>query len=105
MLPFGGQGANQGIEDGATLGVFMRGIDKTTLPARLKAYVQFRTRRVARTQLLASVRPGSESLVIERIKEFMEPGVQRKLICVAGNVSARKLMDCSSRYFSEAGSA
>ena len=80
MLPFGGQGANQAIEDGAALGVFMRGVEATTLPKRLQAYVQFRSRRVARTQLLASVRPGGEGQVIERVKEFMEPGVQREFV-------------------------
>jgi len=78
MLPFGGQGANQAIEDGAALGVFMRDIQVTSCPERLQAYVKFRSRRVARTQLLASVRPGNEGLVIDRVKEFMEPGVTRE---------------------------
>jgi salicylate hydroxylase len=83
MLPFGGQGANQAIEDGASLGVFMRGVELATMPEKLQAYVQFRFRRVARTQLLGSVRPGHESQVIDRVKQFMEPGVDCKLCLCA----------------------
>ncbi|PVI04788.1 hypothetical protein DM02DRAFT_624581 [Periconia macrospinosa] len=79
MLPFGGQGVNQAIEDGASLGLFMRVIESITVLKRLQAYVQFRHRRVARTQLLASVRPGNEGQVIDQVKLLIEPRVDHDL--------------------------
>jgi salicylate hydroxylase len=45
MLPHLGQGANQGIEDGVALAVFLDGRDATDIPDILPAYEKFRRER------------------------------------------------------------
>ena len=79
MLTFGGQGANQAVEDGAALGVLFRDISSSAeAPHRLALFEQVRHKRASRVQLLSSVRAGNEHLVNEDMKCFLEPGVARK---------------------------
>lgn len=76
MLPFGGQGSNQAIEDGAALGVLLQNIqDPTLVPERLKMFEDIRRRRAARVQILSSVRANREKLVEHRVEQFMENDV------------------------------
>ncbi|WP_304689211.1 FAD-dependent monooxygenase [Microbacterium sp.] len=50
MLPHLGQGANQSIEDAATLGVLLDGATPEDLPDRLQTYEKIRLPRAARVQ-------------------------------------------------------
>lgn len=76
MLPFGGQGSNQAIEDGGALGLLFAGVDEVeNITHRLELFERLRVRRAARVQILSSVRANRESLVKERVQEFMEEGV------------------------------
>ena len=53
MLPHGGQGANQAIEDGAALAAVLADADRTTAPAALLVYESVRRERTARLQQAA----------------------------------------------------
>ncbi|KID84046.1 Monooxygenase, FAD-binding protein [Metarhizium guizhouense ARSEF 977] len=78
MLPFGGQGSNQAIEDGGVLGRVLAGVqDATGLPQRLELFDKLRVRRASRIQILSSVRANNEHLVQDQIAQYMEPGVPR----------------------------
>ena len=80
MLPFGGQGANQAIEDGGALGLLLANIDDSSqIPHRLQLFDQIRRRRASRVQILSSVRANQEALVEEQLKKYMEEGVPCEL--------------------------
>ncbi|KHN94382.1 Aromatic-ring hydroxylase-like protein [Metarhizium album ARSEF 1941] len=79
MLPFGGQGANQAIEDGGVLGSVLAGVEYAAeLPKRLDLFNSLRVRRASRVQILSSVRANKEYLVQDQIRHYMEPGMPRK---------------------------
>jgi salicylate hydroxylase len=80
MLPFGGQGANQAIEDAGALGLLLAGIDDPAeLPRRLELFETVRLRRASRIQILSSVRAGGrENLVEDKIKPYLEDGMPGK---------------------------
>lgn len=79
MLPMGGQGSNQAIEDGGVLGTILAGVKEASeLPKRLELFDSLRVRRVSRTQILSSVRANNEHLVRDQIRPYMEPGVPCK---------------------------
>jgi salicylate hydroxylase len=74
MLPFGGQGANQAIEDAAALGCLLKGIESVDgLSARLALFEQVRIKRASLVQTLSKARVGKEMTVHEEIKPFAEP--------------------------------
>jgi len=76
MLPFGGQGSNQAIEDGGAIGFLLVNVDdEAQLPQRLQLFDQLRRRRASRIQILSSVRANRETVVEDKIKPFMEDGV------------------------------
>ncbi|PHH81286.1 hypothetical protein CDD82_1117 [Ophiocordyceps australis] len=76
MLPFGGQGANQAIEDGGVLGTILASVkEPAELEERLQLFNSLRVPRASRAQILSSVRANKEHLVVDRIREYMEPGV------------------------------
>ncbi|KID97527.1 Monooxygenase, FAD-binding protein, partial [Metarhizium majus ARSEF 297] len=78
MLPFGGQGSNQAVEDGGVLGRVLAGVqDAAGLPQRLELFDKLRVRRASRIQILSSVRANNEHLVQDQIAQYMEPGVPR----------------------------
>jgi salicylate hydroxylase len=53
MLPFFAQGGGQAIEDAATLGVLLRGVDPEHVAQRLELLSSFRVDRVRRVQAIA----------------------------------------------------
>jgi salicylate hydroxylase len=82
MLPHLGQGANQGIEDGVALAVFLEGRDATEIPDILPAYEKFRRERTDVVQAEArrnGLRYDSRSGSLEeRDKEIANAAVFRK---------------------------
>ena len=73
MLPFGGQGSNQAMEDGGALGYLLRGVeDATTIPSRLAIFDQVRRNRASRVQTLSKVRVGREKEVEQELKKYAE---------------------------------
>ena len=75
MLPFGGQGANQAMEDGGALGYLLRGVeDATAIPARLAIFDRVRRNRASRIQTLSKVRAGREKEVEQELKKYIENG-------------------------------
>ncbi|OJJ51051.1 hypothetical protein ASPZODRAFT_311372 [Penicilliopsis zonata CBS 506.65] len=91
MLPFGGQGANQAIEDAGALAALFKSITPAGIPARLALFEEVRRKRASRVQVLSSVRVGREAEVQEQLKEFMEPGMP-----VPNTFSSR--LDHDSKY-------
>lgn len=76
MLPFGGQGANQAIEDAGALGYLLTDISPETitdLPSRLAAFEKVRIKRASLIQTLSKVRVGKEKEIEEEVKVFAEP--------------------------------
>lgn len=72
MLPFGGQGANQAMEDGAAFGVLLKGKDEAGLDAAVKKFEEIRKNRTARVQILSSVRVGREVEVVEKLAPYLD---------------------------------
>lgn len=73
MLPFGGQGSNQAMEDGGALGYLLRGVeDATAIPARLAMFDTVRRNRASRVQTLSKVRVGREKEVEQELKKYVE---------------------------------
>ena len=71
MLPFGGQGSNQAIEDGGALGYVLKDVnDAATLAQRLKVFETLRRDRASRVQILSKVRVGEEKLVEQEVRKF-----------------------------------
>ncbi|QKX63106.1 uncharacterized protein TRUGW13939_10274 [Talaromyces rugulosus] len=76
MLPFGGQGSNQAIEDGGALGMLLENVhDVSQITARLDLFEKVRRRRASRVQILSTVRANRESLVENEIQKYMEKNV------------------------------
>ena len=74
MLPFGGQGSNQAMEDAAALGyIFTHVTDPAAIERRLSLFEKARKNRVARVQILSKVRLGRESEVEQEVKKYAEP--------------------------------
>lgn len=74
MLPFGGQGANQGIEDAGALGCLLKGVDNTDdLSARLATFEKLRIKRASLIQTLSKVRVGKEKDVEGQLQVYAEP--------------------------------
>lgn len=81
MLPFGGQAANQAIEDGAALGYLLQGVtDVENIQKRLRIFEEIKRRRTAIIQILSSTRIGEEATVTEKLWQYAEPGATSKLV-------------------------
>lgn len=81
MLPFGGQGSNQAIEDGGALGYLLRGVtDGVEIPQRLALFEQVRRKRASRIQILSKARVGMEKTVEGELKQYAEPPGSSKLL-------------------------
>lgn len=79
MLPFGGQGSNQAIEDGGALGMLLENVhDVSQIKARLDLFEKVRRRRASRVQILSTVRANRENLVETQIQKYMEKDVSCK---------------------------
>ena len=75
MLPFGGQGANQAIEDAGALGSVLDDLqDISVLSERLAMFQQIRLNRASMIQTLSSVRVGRELEVKGKLAKFALPG-------------------------------
>lgn len=73
MLPFGGQGAAQAMEDGAALGYLLKELrDDTKLDSLLPLFEAIRKNRTARVQILSSVRAGLESKVADKLEPYLD---------------------------------
>lgn len=71
MLPFGGQGSNQAIEDGGALGYLLRNVDDSaTITQRLKIFEAVRRDRASRVQILSKVRVGKEKTVEQELQKY-----------------------------------
>ena len=73
MLPFGGQGSNQAIEDGGALGYLLNGADDlATLEQRLKIFETVRRNRASRVQTLSKVRAGKEKEIEQELRKYAD---------------------------------
>jgi len=61
MLPFSGQGANQGIEGSGILGEMFKGVDADLVPQRVAEFEQMRIKRITTLKLLSRIRFGKEN--------------------------------------------
>lgn len=73
MLPFGGQGSNQAIEDGGALGYLLHGVENAAaIPARLALFDKVRRNRASRVQTLSKVRIGREKEVEQELQRYAD---------------------------------
>lgn len=85
MLPFGGQGSNQAIEDGGALGMVLANIDdQTSLASRLSIFEKLRGNRASRVQILSNVRGGKEPLVEKEVRKYTDPSAYGKSVLCIG---------------------
>jgi salicylate hydroxylase len=83
MLPFGGQGSNQAIEDGGALGYILRGVDNhADISDRLALFEQVRRNRASRVQILSKARVGQEKSVQEELQKYADPPGSGRLLYV-----------------------
>jgi len=86
MLPFGGQGSNQAIEDGGALGYLLQNVsDAATIAERLRVFEAVRKDRASRVQILSGVRAGKEIEVEEKLWRYasnMTSGMSRAIVGV-----------------------
>jgi salicylate hydroxylase len=77
MLPFGGQGSNQAIEDAGALGrILSRVSSLEELQASLKVFESVRIGRASAIQTLSKVRVGREMDVEQEVKQYFSPGAK-----------------------------
>lgn len=79
MMPFGAQGANIAIEDGAALGILLKGNGQNDIADSLAKFEKLRKNRAARVQILSSVRAGRETEVQEKLSKYLDSDVPGKL--------------------------
>lgn len=73
MLPFGGQGSNQAIEDGGALGYLLQGVERAAeISSRLDLFEKVRRDRASRVQTLSKVRIGREKEVEQELKQYVD---------------------------------
>ena len=77
MLPFGGQGAAQAMEDGAALGFLLKKPLDTELESVLTLFEAIRKSRTARVQILSSVRAGQEIKVADKLGPYLDEVVPK----------------------------
>ncbi len=74
MLPFGGQGSNQAIEDGGALGFLFEGIERPgEISRRLEMFELVRRTRASRAQILSRVRVGKEQEIHHGLLKYADP--------------------------------
>jgi len=74
MLPFGGQGSNQAIEDGGALGFLFKGIERPgEISRRLGMFELVRRTRASRAQILSRVRVGKEQEIHHGLLKYADP--------------------------------
>lgn len=76
MLPFGGQGATQAIEDAGAISILFQDLASAKdLPARLALFEKVRTKRASRVQVVSKVTVGKEREVEEELEQYLEDGI------------------------------
>ena len=74
MLPFGGQGANQAIEDAGALGALFAAVSSPSLVTkRLELFEEVRRLRASRVQILSKTRLGKEKEVEAELRQYADP--------------------------------
>ena len=74
MLPFGGQGSNQAIEDTGALRCLFENVEPgESLTKSLNLFERVRRIRVTRTQTMSKVRVGKERDVREELLQYADP--------------------------------
>ena len=73
MLPFGGQGANQAIEDAGALGALLQNASANDLPRCLNQFEEVRILRASRVQILSKTRLGKEKDVETELRCYADP--------------------------------
>ncbi|KAL9032627.1 MAG: hypothetical protein Q9214_007887 [Letrouitia sp. 1 TL-2023] len=83
MLPFGGQAANQAIEDGGALGMLLMDAENDAeIPQRLHVFENLKKNRTSIIQILSSVRIGRENEVEQKLRPFVQSESEGKKILV-----------------------
>ena len=79
MLPFGGQGSNQAIEDTGALRCLFENVEPgESLMKSLELFDRVRRIRVTRTQTMSKVRVGKEREVREELLRYADPPGSRE---------------------------
>ena len=74
MLPFGGQGANQALEDPGAHGYLLNHVnEERKVGKRIKMFETVRRKRASRVQILSKVRVGKEQDVREELLLYADP--------------------------------
>ena len=74
MLPFGGQGSNQALEDAGALGYLLYNIEKgNSVTKKIELFDTVRRQRASRVQVLSKVRVGKELYVREELLQYADP--------------------------------
>ena len=74
MLPFGGQGSNQALEDAGALGYLLNDVNEERMvEKRIKLFETVRRKRASRVQILSKVRVGKEQEVREELLPYADP--------------------------------
>lgn len=74
MLPFGGQGSNQAIEDAGALGFLFSNIETCeNLTKNFNLFDKVRRVRASRAQVLGKVRVGKEQDVMNELMRYADP--------------------------------
>ena len=73
MLPFGGQGSNQALEDAGALGYLLHDVNEERhVGKRIKMFETVRRNRASRVQILSRVRVGKEQDVREELLPYAD---------------------------------
>ncbi|KAL9120672.1 MAG: hypothetical protein Q9187_002771 [Circinaria calcarea] len=81
MLPFGGQGANQSIEDGGALGYLLKDVnDANELFQRLAIFETVRRNRASRVQTLSKMRMGKEKEIEAELRLYADDDDTRTFV-------------------------
>jgi salicylate hydroxylase len=67
------------IEDGAALGILLKGSGENDIADSLTKFEKLRKNRAARVQILSSVRAGRETEVQEKLTKYLDSDVSGKL--------------------------
>lgn len=105
MLPFGGQGSNQAIEDAGALGYLFHDLESPDqIPKRLELFETVRRKRASRVQILSKVRVGKEGDVKQELLQYADPpgAGQSGLLLRRRTISKADVHDSSTRIFCRA---
>ena len=73
MLPFGGQGSNQAMEDAGALGYLFNNLETESVTKKMTLFEIVRRKRASRVQIMSKVRIGRELEVQEELLQYADP--------------------------------